>query len=398
MKDVLRQEPAIASSQKNNIQKQLDAALQTIAQLSKACIAEEPAIASSQENNIQKQLDAALQTIAQLSKEACMVEEHASEEEDFNESFDGAEHSIEDEQVVQAVIVPSTDELVDPLLPNDFGSNVAPPTDIAVGILVAEGLPVETEDAAEVCPITGISDPCGSSLASLSSTVAHDDDDEPTTSLNIDIIGPDLCPQPTYISVTSVCHSPIVLDIQQTEKKKRKRFCVDVCSKAIGYPPTRLNSSERRKLIFSFNDPSKVALVVVSKNSNTPSKLLQKLRTTPFKEAFIILGPAKPSMAGKGKAVHMLGEYSPTTPLAPSILQKSDYELLPELTKNFILKSAKSVRGDIQTLQQLAESLGKSDGIAVHKVELKAIRSRDALEKLVAEEARQRGVLLSSAL
>lgn len=120
-------------------------------------------------------------------------------------------------------------------------------------------------------------------------------------------------------------------------------------------------------------------------------------------------------MAGKERPVHMLGEYSSTTPPTSSILQESDYELLPELvsfctycglrlplqslqTKTFIFKSAKSVRGDIKTPEQLVESLGKSDGIAVHTVELKAIRSRDALEKLVVKEARQRGVLLSCAL
>lgn len=88
---------------------------------------------------------------------------------------------------------------------------------------------------------------------------------------------------------------------------------------------------ERGKLIFNFDDHSKIALVVVSKNLSTPSKLLQNLHTTPFKEAFIIIGPMKSSMAGTGKPVHMLGEYSPATPPAPSILQKSEYELLPEL-------------------------------------------------------------------
>lgn len=66
-------------------------------------------------------------------------------------------------------------------------------------------------------------------------------------------------------------------------------------------------------------------------------------------------------------------------------------------TKKFMLKSAKKLRADIQTPEQLVQSLGRSDGIAVHKVELKAIRSRDVLEKLVGEEARRRGVLLPSA-
>lgn len=81
----------------------------------------------------------------------------------FNESFDETEHIIEDEPVVQAVIVPASDELPNPLVPEDVGSVVDAPTDIALGISV-EPLPMEAEG---VRPITIISDPCGSSLASL---------------------------------------------------------------------------------------------------------------------------------------------------------------------------------------------------------------------------------------
>lgn len=81
----------------------------------------------------------------------------------FNEFFDKMERIIEDEQVIQAVILPSSDELPDPLLPEDVGSVVDASTDIALGISV-EPLSMEAEG---VPPITIISDPCGSSLASL---------------------------------------------------------------------------------------------------------------------------------------------------------------------------------------------------------------------------------------
>ncbi|KAE9383480.1 hypothetical protein BT96DRAFT_45742 [Gymnopus androsaceus JB14] len=167
----------------------------------------------------------------------------------------------------------------------------------------------------------------------------------------------------------------------------------EICSKAIGYSPTFfLQGFPAGKLIIDLHNRNGATLIAVSKDVNTLCSLLTKELNTHWKYTFIVVGHC-PVPNKKTRQLHVLGEYA-YRGSSPSQLALSDYELLPEAAKDFIFDSAQSLRQtEIKTKEQLVASLVQPGGIIVHGINLETVRPREALEQLVAGEARQRGLL-----
>ncbi|KAE9384980.1 hypothetical protein BT96DRAFT_929027 [Gymnopus androsaceus JB14] len=197
--------------------------------------------------------------------------------------------------------------------------------------------------------------------------------------------------QRKFVPAMTLC-LPINL-VGLNAKEAAKIIQIDgICSKAIGYSPTFLQGSPMGKLIIDLHNQNGATLIAVSKDANTLCNLLTKELNTHWKYTFIVVGHC-PVPKKNTRQLHVLGEYAYRDSL-PSQLSLSDYELLPEAAKDFIFYSAQSLRQtEIKTKQQLVASLVKPGGIVAHGIALETVRSREALEQLVAGEARRRGLV-----
>ncbi|KAE9384981.1 hypothetical protein BT96DRAFT_1026736 [Gymnopus androsaceus JB14] len=162
----------------------------------------------------------------------------------------------------------------------------------------------------------------------------------------------------------------------------------NICSKVTGYSPTILQGYLKGKLIIDLHNQNGATLLAVSLDANKLCKLLTKELNEHWKDTFIAMDQGSAKMQ-----LHVLGEYA-YRGSSPSRLALSDYELLPEAAKDFILDSAKGLRHkEIKTKEQLVASLVNPGGIVIHGVTLATVRSGKVLEQLVAGEARKRGLV-----
>ncbi|KAE9382628.1 hypothetical protein BT96DRAFT_1010314 [Gymnopus androsaceus JB14] len=127
----------------------------------------------------------------------------------------------------------------------------------------------------------------------------------------------------------------------------------NICSKVTGYSPTFLQGYLNGKLIIDLHNQNSAILITVSKDANTICNPL----TNKLKHTFIVVERG-PVTGQTTRQLHVLGEYA-YRGSSPSQLTLSDYELLPEASKDFIVETAKGTldHKEIKTKQQLVASL-----------------------------------------